>query len=153
LKTEGFLRAVSVIRLPPRYLAAGAFLLLASVCVSCSGGKKPASVGPVTCVCFLNAHPCESSRNLEAWTRESLEENFEETIAEGRLVYRVLDYDKAENKRFMDDYKLPFQSVVLQDGADPERWKRLDILWQKMGDEVDFKKTVRDETSKFLAGG
>lgn len=109
-------------------------------------------MGPVTCVCFLNTHPCESSRNLETWTRESLEEHFKEPLRDGRLAYRVLNYEKDENKHFMNDYKLPFQSIVLQDGADPKRWKRLDILWQKMGDEVDFKNVVRDETAAFLAG-
>jgi hypothetical protein len=136
-----------------RLLATGACLFLAFGLASCSGGKKAAAVGPVTCTCFLNTHPCESSRNLEDWTRKSLEENFAGSMKSGRLVYRVLDYEKAEHKHFVDDYKLPFQSVVLQDGADPERWRRLDILWRKMGDEVDFKNTVRDETAKFLAGG
>jgi hypothetical protein len=118
---------------------------------ACSKGPDSSAPPPgsVTCTCFLNAHPCESSRRLEAWTRESLNQNFPNLLQSGALIYRTVDYDKKENAHFMKDYDLPFQSVVL---TGRKGYVRMDKLWRWLGDEAAFKKMVRDETVKYLQG-
>ena len=127
------------------------FAILASIApIACSkGAAPPPQAGPVTCTVFLNAHPCESSRRLEAWTRESLKENYPNLLSGGALEYRTIDYDRKENAHFMKDYDLPFQSVVL---TGRKTYKRIDILWQMIGDEPKFKATVKEQTEKYLVG-
>jgi hypothetical protein len=57
----------------------------------CAKGPGPAE-RRVTCYCFLNERPCESSRRLEEWTKEALETFFSPDFQEGHLVFRSVDY-------------------------------------------------------------
>jgi len=114
--------------------------------------KGPDAAPPkVVCICFLNTHPCESSRRLQAWTREALEAEFAPDLQADRLSFKSVDYDLAENAHFLKDYALPFQSVVLQDARQKKRWVRLDRLWEMIGDEAVFRKYVQEQTRKFIS--
>jgi hypothetical protein len=119
------------------------------------GCAPKAASGPkkTVCVCFLNEHPCESSRRLEAWTNDALEAAFPQDIQTGGLVFKSVNYDRPENAHFFKDYALPFQSIVLQDGNNPKHWKRLDKLWEYIGDQKVFRDYVQDQTKTFLSEG
>ncbi len=112
-------------------------------------GTASAGGGKVVCLCFLNDHPCESSRRLEAWTKEALESAYLAELRSGDVVFRSVDYDRPADKHYLKDYALPFQSIVLQDAAVPSRWKRLDKLWELIGDQKAFRQYVQDEVKAF----
>ena len=122
------------------------------VCGWTGCGKAAAPPSKVDCVCFLNEHPCESSRRLEAWTKEALEAAYPAELKNGRLSFRSVNYDRKEDTHFLKDYKLPFQSIVLLDAGDSKRWVRLDKLWEMIGDQEQFRKYVQEQTGKFLSG-
>jgi|GEM_PF-1356017 len=129
----------------------GAWVLVA-VLFSCGKGPRVSASTPVTCFCFLNTHPCESSRRLEDWTRGALQEAFPADLQSGRLVIQTLNYEKPGQEHYLKDYDLPFQSIVLQEGPPKSRWLRLDGLWRYLGDQAGFRKMVQDETAEYLAG-
>jgi len=130
---------------------------LALVWIGCYGvGCTPTSApGPkkTVCICFLNEHPCESSRRLEIWTKEALEEAFAQDLQTENLVFKSVNYDRPENAHFFKDYALPFQSIVLQDGNNLKHWERLDQLWEYIGDQKVFRDYVQDQTKKFISEG
>jgi hypothetical protein len=129
------------------------WIILAGLAVLSAGcgsqGSKPPTT--VVCTCFLNEHPCESSRRLEAWTKDALEAGFAPDLQSGRITFRSINYDLPENAHYLRDYALPFQSIVLQDSGNPKRWVRLDKLWEMIGDQKVFRQYVQDETGKFIA--
>jgi hypothetical protein len=131
----------------------GRLWLLAGITAVLAGCGPSQAPRTAVCTCFLNEHPCESSRRLEAWTKDALEAAFPADLQSGRLTFRSINYDRKEDAHYLKDYALPFQSIVLQDGADPKRWERLDKLWELIGDQEAFRKYVQERTGKFLAGG
>lgn len=128
-----------------------AALAAMALLTGCAGGGSPAPTKTV-CYCFLNEHPCESSRRLEEWTRDALKAEFSAEFQSGRLSFQSVNYDRPENAHVLKDYALPFQSIVLQDAGNPKRWKRLDRLWELLGDEKAFRQYAQDETKAFLEG-
>ena len=131
----------------------GWVLCLGLLAVGCAKKLDTAAPSKVLCICFLNEHPCESSRRLEAWTKEALEAVYGQDLQTDRLTFKSVNYDRPENAHYLKDYDLPFQSIVLQDTTQPKRWTRLDKLWEMIGDEARFRKYVQDQVAGFASEG
>jgi hypothetical protein len=131
----------------------GWVLCLGLLVVGCVKKPDTAASPKLLCICFLNEHPCESSRRLEAWTKEALEAVYGQNLQTDRLAFKSINYDRPENAHYFKDYALPFQSIVLQDAALPKRWTRLDKLWEMIGDQARFRKYVQDQVAGFASEG
>jgi len=101
---------------------------------------------------FHTARRCTTCRTIEAYTKQALEEKFEDALKSGNLEWRVLDVSIPENKHFVDDYQLVSQSVVLsavQDGKQT-RWKNLNKVWQLVRNKDAFFSYIQNETADFM---
>lgn len=81
---------------------------------------------------FTTDYRCRSCLEIEALTKNTVEQRFADDIARGRLQFRALNLDRPENRRFLHDYQLSFKTVVVSDqrnGAEV-RWQKMDGVWQ-----------------------
>lgn len=95
---------------------------------------------------------CSSCYKLEQFAKETLEQNFADELKSGKIVFKIVNIDKAGNDHFVADYQLYSKSVVLslvKDGKQV-RYKNLEKVWDLLGDQNKYHAYVRDEIKLFL---
>ncbi|NIS17703.1 MAG: hypothetical protein GWO41_15105 [candidate division Zixibacteria bacterium] len=101
---------------------------------------------------FHSTRRCATCRKLEEYSREAIEEGFENELEKGLLEINAVNTDEKENKHFIDDYKLYTKALILskvEDGKEVE-WVNLDKIWKLVGDEDKYKAYVTSEVKEFL---
>jgi hypothetical protein len=98
---------------------------------------------------------CKTCRAIEAYSEEAIKTGFAEELESGRLIWRAVNTDEAENKHFIEDFELATKSVVLAEYRNGElgRWQNLNQVWQLVRDKARFVDYVRNETRKFIGEG
>ncbi len=144
-----------------RSLLAG--LLLAATVVGMAAAEKPSGPAPETkgtnvmviAYYFHGTIRCETCLKIEKQARETLERRFLVEMAEKRLMFKPVNYDKPENAHFLKDYKLPCPSLVVvrQKGGKEEKWKLLGNTWDHVENPLKFNEYVEGEVEKMVSGG
>lgn len=135
-------------------------LVLALFTQSCGGPEAeeagamlvPARDHQVTAYYFHTRARCTTCRTLEAYAREALQESYGAQLADGRLEWRTVNFHEPENRRFVQDYDLSVQSLVLVEtqGGQRVRWKKLDRIWDLVSDREAYLAYVREETGAYV---
>jgi hypothetical protein len=96
---------------------------------------------------------CASCRAIESYSREAIDTAFADEIADGRLVWKVVNIEVKGNEHFAKDYALYTKSLVLVDEVrgKPAQWKNLEKVWQLLQDKPRFLRYVQDETRAYLS--
>ncbi len=83
---------------------------------------------------------CASCREIEALTRKALDSKFPDAVANGTLVFQVINTDRPENAHFVGDYKLVSKTVIVskRQGGKEASWQNLQDVWLKLKDPADF---------------
>jgi hypothetical protein len=94
---------------------------------------------------------CATCRTIEAFTQEAILGGFEEAIADGRLEWKVLNYEESPHRHFVKDYDLYANTVVLVEfrNGKQTRWKTLDEVWNLTDDKPAFLRYVRGEVRDY----
>jgi hypothetical protein len=95
---------------------------------------------------------CRSCNILEQYSRQAIEDNFQDEIASNRLIFKIVNVQETANDHFMKDYGLYSQSLVLsfvRDGKE-ERFKNLTMIWQYARDRQRLTSYVKDEINAYL---
>ena len=124
------------------------------VCSPVAGTSETGGDGSeITAYYFYTTFRCASCLTIEKWTQEAISQEFEETLSSGRLQFSLVNIQKPENARFIEEFQLYTKSVVLveTEGDATVRWKNLDRVWRLLGDEKAFKQYVAGELTAFLA--
>lgn len=95
---------------------------------------------------------CETCLKIEKQAREAIDRRFPVEVAEKRLVFQPVNFDKPENAHFLKDYKLPCPSLVVvrQKGGKDEKWKLLSETWEHVENPLKFNEYVEGEVEKIL---
>ncbi len=112
----------------------------------------PVSEEKVVAQYFHGTTRCDTCRAIEALTREALGSGFSEELKTGRLELRSINVDEPANGHFVEDYQLSTRTVVIalfKNGKQSD-WKRLDQVWQLVGDREAFINYVQSETRSLL---
>ncbi len=83
-------------------------------------------------VCYLHSQfRCAACMNLEAVSRNVVEQQFAAQSVAGTLVWRAIDYQSPGKEHYLADFQLPTGGVVLVEfrGGKPDRWKPLLHAW------------------------
>jgi len=110
---------------------------------------------PVVVYYFHGKRRCVTCQKLEAYAKETLDNNFADALKSGKIEWRVLDISTPENIHFVEDFGLVSQSLVLvreKDGK-PDVWKNLDQIWQKVHNETDYMDYVAESIKAFMGQG
>jgi hypothetical protein len=98
---------------------------------------------------------CSTCIKIEQFSHEAIEQGFPEELKNGALEIRVVNYEQAENRHFMQDYKLVSKSLVLVNiiNGKQTEWTNLKMVWQLTGRKDAFLNYVRKEVRNYLAKG
>ena len=103
---------------------------------------------------FHGTSRCPTCLKMEKYAREAIEETFDSDIQSGRVQWQAVNYDESANEHFVKDYGLVASSLVIVSGeavASGAR-RKLDRIWDLIGDEQAFKNYVIDEVKNMLRG-
>ena len=120
-----------------------------------SAVAEAAPTGPQTVVYYFHTSKrCDKCRTIEAYTRGVIEADFADRLANGRMVWRMVNLDEPVNKHFEEEFELAFGTVVLAEtaGGKVERFWKLDEVWKLTEDEESFTAFVRGEIRAFVEG-
>jgi hypothetical protein len=83
---------------------------------------------------------CTSCRKIEALARETAEVHHADAMADGRLVFQVINTDEPGLAHYVGKYELVSKTVILsrrQNGEEVE-WKNMDEVWSHLNDPAAF---------------
>ena len=112
----------------------------------------PAMTDGVIAYYFHGNTRCATCKNIEAYAQEAVESGFAGPLDEGRLEWRVINYELPENEHFAADFELIAASVVLVEisGGRQTEWKNLVRVWELVGEKERFVEYVRDGIGGYL---
>ena len=95
---------------------------------------------------------CPGCRKIETLSEESVTTRFPGEFESGRVVFRVVNTDRPENKHFLDDYKLVSKTVIVSrhQGGKEQDWVNLQDVWLKLDDPAAFGSYIGDAVKRFL---
>ena len=108
---------------------------------------NPAAEGALTVYYFHATRRCQTCNRIEALAREAVETMFADEIAGGRLVFKSLNMEEPENQRFIEDFALVSNTVVMQQG---DAFEKFDAVWDHVGDPAAFHAYIQAGVAKFL---
>lgn len=102
---------------------------------------------------FHTTARCASCRQIETDSHAAIEAGFAEELADGRLVWRMVNVDEEGNEHFMEDYQLFTKSLVLVEQVKGKevRWKNLPKVWELLQQKERFYAYVQGEVRAYLA--
>jgi len=108
-----------------------------------SEAKAEASGDGLVAYYFHGSHRCPTCRSIESLAHTSLQAE----IDQGRIQWRMVDYDLPQNQHFSDDFELFSPSLVLvrESRGQVEKWKNLERVWSLIDKPEQFAEYVRDE--------
>jgi hypothetical protein len=103
---------------------------------------------------FHGTKRCNTCRDLEAFAREALEVGFPDALMAGTLAWQTVNTEDAGNEHFVTDYELAAKSLVVADvvGGRQVRYKKLDRMWDLVGDKPAYQAYVQAEVRAYLDG-
>ena len=96
---------------------------------------------------------CDACRSIEAAAHEAVEKGFPDALRDGRLEWRVANYEAPGNGRFARDYEVMASTVVLVAARDGKQvaWKNLeDDVWKHFTDGEELMRVVREQVAAML---
>ena len=109
---------------------------------------------PVIAYYFHGTVRCETCLMIEQQAKAVMEQQFGAEMAAGRLSFVSINYEEAEHRHFLTDYKLPCPSLVLarpNEGKEG-KWKLLGDTWLLVQEPVRLTSYVETEVRYFLNG-
>jgi hypothetical protein len=97
---------------------------------------------------------CSTCIKIEQFSKEAIEQGFPKELKNGTLEMRIVNYEQAQNRHFMNEYKLVSKSLVLVNlvNGKQTKWTNLKMVWQLTGRKDAFLNYVRKEVRGYLAG-
>lgn len=106
----------------------------------------------VTVVNFHGEKRCRTCIGIGELAKKTIDEEFAAEEKAGKLHWKHINYEESPNTRFVQDYELVSSTVVVslwKDGKEVE-WKRLDGVWDHVGDEPAFRTYIADNVRELL---
>jgi hypothetical protein len=99
---------------------------------------------------FHTSTRCPTCRAIETQAHEAVTPELEQ----GRVAWRVVNYEDSANRHFADEFKLLCPSVVLVQLRDGQavRWKNLERVWELNDEPKEGVAYVQAELRAFLEG-
>jgi hypothetical protein len=122
--------------------------------MAASGPAAPRASHKVVAYYFHTNARCSTCKKIEAYSREAIEQGFANELEDGRLDWRIVNYEHPEHRHFIQDYKLVTKSLVLVELVDgkQKRWTNLKRVWMLTGRKDEFINYVRREVRAFFSG-
>lgn len=114
--------------------------------------EELSSEGTLTVYYFHGTFRCPTCHKLETYAQESLENNFKDALASGKITFKIVNVEDKENGHYVNDYQLYTKALVLSLSKEGKeiRSKHLAKIWEYVGNKDQYENYVRDEITAFL---
>jgi hypothetical protein len=113
-----------------------------------SGGKS----GQYLRVYYTHANVrCETCNSIEKKTHDLLESKFKKELADGRIEWQVVNFQKNESFAKKFDVTTSGVIAVLMNGDKVVDYERLEDVWTLLGDPPAFNAYLEKSFRKFLS--
>ncbi len=115
--------------------------------------KSPDKNSPtVIAYYFHRTMRCPTCLSIEANAARVIEDYFPQQIAEGTLTWIPFNLDEPEGEEFEKEFDVSVSTLVLTKTEDGNhtKYKKLEKVWDFIGDPVKFNGYVRKEVQLFL---
>ena len=101
---------------------------------------------------FHRTQRCHTCLTMEAYAEQALKDGLSDALDSGELEWRAVNVEESEHEHFVKEYELYASALVMveTEGGQAQRWKKLEQIWDLVGDESEFKSFVRDEAQAYL---
>jgi hypothetical protein len=101
---------------------------------------------------FHGTFRCTTCRTIEKYSKEAIEYYFSNELKNGKLEFKPLNVEDAENRHYIQDYQLFSRALVISLVKQDKEvtWKNLTDVWTHVKDRDKFFRYVKDEVEKFL---
>jgi len=101
---------------------------------------------------FHGSFRCVTCTNMEKYSREAIQANFQDELNSGRIEFKAVNVEEAGNEHFVNDYQLYTKSLILslvKDGKEVKS-KNLDKIWELARNKQKFIDYVTGEVNEFM---
>jgi hypothetical protein len=101
---------------------------------------------------FHGTFRCTTCQNIEKYSKEAIEHYFPNELKNGKLEFKALNVEEAENRHYIQDYQLFSRALVISLVKQDKEvtWKNLTDVWKHVRDKDKFFQYVKDEVEKLL---
>jgi hypothetical protein len=101
---------------------------------------------------FHGTRRCQTCLSIESYATQAIEAEFGTQLADGTLVWKVVDFDKKTNRHFVEDFNLVSSSLVLVEASDDDagRFEVLQDAWTLVRNKKQFMEYVQNSVRDFL---
>jgi hypothetical protein len=101
---------------------------------------------------FTSDQRCDTCLKIEKLTQDAIHSQFTDALEKKEIIFQTINYDKAENKHFIDDYQLAFKTVVVSERkkGQEQRWSKYDKVWELVNDPEEFSSYLQQGISQYL---
>jgi hypothetical protein len=126
--------------------------LVSGISFAADESVKAAPADYVQAYYFHATYRCKTCTILEQYSRESIEENFKDQLANGSLRFAEVNFDEPENRHFLQDFGLTYRALVIVRYKDNKQvsFKNLEKIWQLVGNKAEFSTYVKAEVEAYL---
>jgi hypothetical protein len=95
---------------------------------------------------------CFTCRSIEANVAQVISDNFHQQIADGRLTWKPFNLDDLGGEKFEKEFDIAGNTLVVAEVVNDShvRYKRLEEVWQLLGDSEEFSEYVTDEIKEYM---
>lgn len=103
---------------------------------------------------FHRTQRCKTCLAMQEYAADALKDGLTDALDSGALQWRVENVEQPANEHFVGEYDLYASALVMaeMEGSTVRRSKKLEEIWDLVGDEWKFKEFVRDEALAYLDG-
>ena len=114
--------------------------------------KGDPAASPVMVYYFHRTARCFSCLSIESNAAQVIKDNFHQQIADGRLLWMPFNLDDPGGDEFRREFDITTSTLVVARTTDDNRvqYKKLEEVWQLLGDPEGFAEYVTDEIKRFI---
>ncbi|MFH1688692.1 MAG: nitrophenyl compound nitroreductase subunit ArsF family protein [Candidatus Eisenbacteria bacterium] len=96
---------------------------------------------------------CDTCLKFEAYAEEAIRSRFAEELADGRLVWSILNLDDESSTTLVDAYDIFESSLVVSvvEAGEERSWEKLETIWGLVGDKPTFLSYIQGEVEASLS--
>ncbi|MFP4368700.1 MAG: nitrophenyl compound nitroreductase subunit ArsF family protein [Candidatus Kapaibacterium sp.] len=136
------------------YLFIALALIICGLTINQADSKDKKQKNYVKVVYFHSDYRCATCNRLEAYSKETVHKYFTNEMESGKVLWAAINFDKKENKHFVDKFNLYNQSLIIMkyENGKLKDWKNLEKIWQLGGNQAKYFEYVKKEIEEYQKG-
>ena len=96
---------------------------------------------------FHGTQRCMTCNRIEELTKQAVQENFADQLADGKIVFRSVNVDDPAKEHYIRDFQLSTRTVVMQKG---DRYEKFDQIWNLVREPEQFMQYIGNGLERML---